>query len=85
MRKITKADLKGVPFLTFGKTKRGNYIIRKGFFYKMGYSEDKLAEALKTVLPDAVIVDMGEKFVPFRGGQTVAQGSHFWVEFSVPD
>jgi hypothetical protein len=24
-------------------------------------------------------VDHGEKWVPFRGGHSVAQGSHWWV------
>lgn len=31
------------------------------------------------------IVDSGEKYVPFRGGDTVAQGSHWYVEVKIKE
>jgi hypothetical protein len=29
------------------------------------------------------IIDSGEQWKPFRGGDTLKQGSHWWVKFSI--
>jgi len=81
--KLTKKQLEGVPFHTLSKNSKGNYVIRQGFFYKQGRSAELLAEKLKEKIPTAEIVNKGEIYKPFRGGQTVAQESHFFVEFCI--
>lgn len=83
MGKLTKEDLAGVTFDTFGKKKNGNYIIRQGYFYKNGKTQEIMIEKLKKALPEVIIVDSWDHWAAFRGGQSVAQGSHFWVEFTI--
>jgi len=80
--KLKKEDLTGIPCDTLNKNKSGNYIIRKGFFYRMGMSEDKIVDKLKEKFPEVIIISKGEKYKSFVGGQSIAQGSHFYVEFN---
>lgn len=67
---------------TIGQSK-GVYTVRRGFFYTHGYTAEKMVEAVKHFVPNAVIVDSGEIWKNFRGGDSVAQGSHFFVKFSI--
>jgi hypothetical protein len=63
--------------------RKGEVVVRRGFFYKMGQDAHKFADQVNAALEKAGlpqrVVACGEKWAPFRGGQTVAQGSHFWV------
>ena len=72
---------------TVSKNKAGNYVFRKGYFYTHGSSEDTLADRVSKALlrmgVEHTIVNKGNKWVPFKGGHTTAQGSHFWVEISI--
>ena len=79
--KLTKNDLVGIPHSTLSKNKAGNYVIRKGYFYKMGMSAEIIAEKLKEKFPDVEIVNTWDILKPFRGGATTANSSHFGVEF----
>lgn len=67
---------------TVGKSK-GDIVARRSFFYKMGQSSQKFADRVNVALEAAGVpervVEHGTKEAGFRGGQTVAQGSHFWV------
>lgn len=67
---------------TVGKGKTG-IVVRRGFFYKMGQDSHKFAAKVNAALEKAGlpqrVVDCGEKYCAFRGGQTVSQGSHFWA------
>lgn len=62
---------------------KGEIVVRRGFFYKMGQDSQKFADRVNAALEKAGlserVVECGEKYVAFRGGQTVAQGSHFWA------
>jgi hypothetical protein len=65
---------------------KGDVVVRRGFFYKQGMTSEKFAEQVnaaleKVGLPQRVVA-CGEKWAPFRGGQTVAQGSHFWARIA---
>ena len=82
--KLTKEDLvkKSVPCDTLVKNKNGNYVIRKGFYYRTS-SEYIIADKLKQTFPNVEIIKCGNKFTAFKGGQTVAQGSHYYVEFKI--
>ena len=70
---------------TVGKTKRGTIVVRRGFFYTNGMNSQKFADGVVAALAKSgitvTLVDSGEKWAAFRGGATVAQGSHFWAEF----
>jgi hypothetical protein len=68
---------------TVGKHK-GHIVARRGFFFKHGMTSEKFAARVNAALEKAGcaerVQEHGEKWVAFRGGQTVAQGSHFWVK-----
>jgi hypothetical protein len=65
--------------------RKGIVTIRMGFFFTHGFSEDRLVAKVKTSYPTATIIDSGEIWKPFRGGATVAQGSHWFVKFTIPE
>lgn len=66
---------------------RGVYTYRVGFFYTFGRDHrkvrDDLVAAFNKANIDAVILDSGEQWKPFRGGDTLKQGSHWWVKFQI--
>lgn len=68
---------------TVGRSK-GDIVARRSFFYKHGQTAHSFAERVNAALEKAGcaerVTSCGEKFVAFRGGQIVAQGSHFWVK-----
>lgn len=80
--KLTVKDLVGIPHTTLSKNKKGNYIIRQAFYYSNGRSEHIIEAALLNKYPTANVVGKGKKLTPFRGGATVANQSHYWVEFN---
>ena len=67
---------------TVGRSK-GDVVVRRGFFYKMGQNSEKFAAKVDAALEQAGlpqrVVCHGTRDAAFRGGQTVAQGSHFWA------
>ena len=67
---------------TVGKSKAG-IIARRSFFYRHGMTADRFAQQVNAALARAQsplrVKDFGEKYAYFRGGQTVAQGSHWWA------
>lgn len=67
---------------TVGRSK-GDIVVRRGFFYKMGQNSEKFAARVDAALEKAGVSERvvchGTKDAAFRGGQTVAQGSHFWA------
>lgn len=66
---------------------RGVYTYRVGFYYTHGIDHckvrDSLTEALNKAGIDAVVLSSGEQRKPFRGGDTLKQGSHWWVKFQI--
>lgn len=65
------------------KNKEKNYVARWGFFYTHGRTSKTYEDKVKERIPTATIINSGQKWVPFHGGDTVTQGSHFWVEFKI--
>lgn len=78
---INKLRAAGITCDMVSKKRNGNYILRKGFFYTSGMTAEKIAEKLKEKFPTIVIINTYEQWKPFKGGQTVAHGSHWGVEF----
>jgi hypothetical protein len=69
---------------SIGKNKAGAIVIRRGFFYRNGMDcakfTAKVDAALKAAGLEFTIVRDGEHYAPFRGGASVAQSSHWYVE-----
>jgi len=63
--------------------KTGRWTVRRSFFYRGGQDASDLARKVQSVVPTARVHNTGEKYVAFRGGDTIRQGSHWWVEFAV--
>lgn len=83
MVKITAKKLQEVLGTEHVSASKGAFIIRQPYFYTMGKSSEKLATFVKSKISNAVILDKGDHWVPFRGGDSVAKGSHFWVRFKI--
>jgi hypothetical protein len=71
------------------KSWSGNVItLRLGYFYTNGNDVEKFSnvclKSIKAAAPDASIIDKGNQWKAFRGGDSVAKGSHFWCKIKVP-
>lgn len=68
---------------------RGVYTYRQGFFYRHNNDHfkvrEKLSKALENAGMAATILDSGEQWKAFRGGDSLKQGSHWWVKFSIEE
>ena len=66
---------------SIGKNKDGHIVLRRGFFYTNGMSGEKFADsAIKRLAEAGIAVRLVEAdcvWKAFRGGASVAQGSHF--------
>ena len=69
---------------SIGKNKVGAIVVRRGFFYRNGMSSEKFTYFVDHKLRDAgltfKIVRDGEHYASFRGGASVANQSHWYVE-----
>lgn len=75
---VNISDAKG----GFGRKGEG-WIIRRGYFYTNGFDSGKLAdkvnEAIKKSGLPLEVLDDGDHWAAFRGGDSLAKGSHWWV------
>ena len=69
---------------TIGKRRDGSYVIRRGFFYRHGVDADTYRIAVTKKLNESGIQyslkDWGEKWTTFRGGASLSNQSHWFVE-----
>lgn len=68
-----------------GRKKDGSIIIRRGFFYRHGQDAESYKIAVCKVLNKCdgmpyAIKDYGEHWTTFRGGASIANSSHWFVE-----
>ena len=73
---------------TLSKRRNGNYLARWPFFYTHGQTLDgqtldKKANQVVKALPQAVVVNHDCVLKNFNGGASVANQSHFSVEFKI--
>ena len=84
--KSIKTALSGIAD-SVGRNKAGNFVVRRGYFYRNGMDSDKFADRVVQTLAAANItvrvVESRDNWRPFKGGGTVAQNSHWFVEFGV--
>ena len=70
-----------------GKNKAGNIVVRKGYYYRNGMDADKFETQIQGILVShkiyAQVINKGDVWKPFRGGASVAQQSHFYLELAV--
>lgn len=72
---------------TIGTKKGGNILCRWGYFYTSGVTSqdyvDKIMELLNKHHINFNIVDSGDHWAAFRGGASVANQSHWFVEIKI--
>ena len=65
----------------------GNFVFRKGYFYRHGADAQQFADQVKQKCNDAElnceVVDHGDHWASFKGGASLAKSSHFWVVATV--
>ncbi len=83
MQKLT--DIKNLINADTLSKKGDIYTARKGYFYTHGKSEDDFAKSIEQALPSCKIVGKGAHWASFRGGASVANSSHWWVKFELPE
>ncbi len=64
--------------------RHGVFTYRRGFFYRIGCTPEKLAADVAAKIPTAVIIDKGTVIKPFRGSAPLVKSSHWFVKFTVP-
>jgi len=71
------------------KDKEGNYIFRKGYYYRNGMDEDKWAARIAGELAkaglEAQLVDSYDHWAAFNGGASLKNSSHFAAVFKITD
>lgn len=88
--RITTHTLKQVTTCdSCSKNAAGNFLFRRTFFYKMGGDDLQYASGLVIQLQEAGVkfklVGHGEVIKPFKGGASVRQSSHWWVEIKISE
>jgi len=73
--------LYGVDDITKHRDK--TYTARKSFFYTNGQTADNLENNIRAKFPEMKTINKGQIWKPFRGGDSVKKGSHFYVHFSL--
>jgi len=69
---------------SFGKNKDGNFVLRRGFFYRNNLTAQYFVDSVRKALAkrndiEFEIVESGEVWKAFRGGASLANSSHWWV------
>lgn len=64
------------------KNRKGNFVVRRSYYYTHGFTEEKLAEMIKQRFPDANIIKTWNQWKAFKGGASIQNQSHFGVEFN---
>jgi len=63
-------------------SKQGVFTLRRGFFYTRGRTPEQFKDEILEAYPAAIIIDCGEVWKPFAGGASVANSSHWFVQFT---
>ena len=82
--KTLQKALDKVRYDTKGRNKEKNIVLRRGFFYTHGMTAETFALSVEKAIAEAGskarVVDSGEVWKDFRGGASIANQSHWWVE-----
>ena len=68
------------------KNKASNYVFRRSYFYRIG-SPVSFCESVKIQLEQLglsyELVDFGDHWASFKGGASIANGSHLYATFNI--
>ena len=82
--KAIKATVGSFSSDSISRKRNGNIVIRKTFYYRHGTTADSFLGNIEAKLQNAgidyTVVDYGEVWKPFKGGSTIANSSHWFVE-----
>jgi len=81
-KNIISADVRNIIGIDSCSKRSDVFTARKSFFYTHGYTADKFVDRVLKAFPDAIILDSGEVWKPFRGGASIAKQSHWFVKFT---
>ena len=79
---VSKRDVEemlGCDQVTLSK---GVFTARLGFSDTLGRTADNFAAVIHEAFPEAVILDTGEVWKPFKSEASIARQSHWFVRFS---
>ncbi len=67
------------------RKRNGNLVAKQTYYFHHGLTEEKLWLKVKTVFPNAEMIDSGDHFHAFVGGAKTGspQDSFVWVEFKL--
>lgn len=84
---VVREALEGGFADQISRKKNGNILLRRGYFYTNGKTEEDFEKRVLAVLHKAnvssKVVDIGNNWAPFKGGASIARQSHWWVELEV--
>lgn len=82
---MTLKELKAKSGIDSISCKDGIYTARIGFYYQHGRSAEWMRKRVQDSLPEAEIIDAGEKYATFSGGAPLSRQSHWWCKFKMPE
>lgn len=84
---VVRGALEGGVADQVTRKKNGNILLRRGYFYTRGKTEEDFEKGVLAVLHEAnvssKVVDRGNHWAPFKGAASIANQSHWWVELEV--
>lgn len=86
--KLKKANAEGqISADQISKNKAGNFIFRKGYYYRHGMDSqqyaDRISKNLTALGIKFQVLGDGDHWASFKGGAGVKQNSHWWVEVKI--
>ena len=89
MAALTKSKIlnDAAPDINRSATKKGTYVFRRPFFFRSGGTAENWVATVSRALANNglkfEVVDKGEVDKPFKGGASVANQSHWYVEMKI--
>jgi hypothetical protein len=83
MTNLSLKQIKDVLHMDTISRKDDVVTVRRSFFYRHGCDTGVIIERIKSIFPTAIIMEAEENWKPFRGGASVAAGSHWMVKFKL--
>lgn len=84
-KQVTKKDVSDAIPCDQVTLRNGEFVVRKSFFYPHGKNAVDLVNKVLCKFPEAKIIDSGEVWMPFRGGEPVHKQSHWFVKFTITE
>jgi hypothetical protein len=81
---LTMKSLRDAVFAdSFERDRAGNFVVRRGFYFRNGGTAESFCESVIDQLESAgikfTVVNFGEHWAPLRGGASTRNSSHWYV------